>query len=704
MRLSDIQSDYESTYDELQQALEDRGETFKSIFPGETGNLLLRLLAATSSQLNYRIEQSVLNSYLHTAHSASSIYILSDMLGYLPKHKIGATTTARFKIDSSRVQGSQITVPAGTRYLIENEHWYTTQAYSFPASAATIDIPLKQGRLYRYTYQSRGSVNETINVVGDYDIENLSCSHLPPGSRDAAARVQLTLADSFLSSGAAADTYKLRSSIAGGLIIVLGDGVYGALIPTGNEITYSYYRNTGIAGNGVGAQSAVLEQSEELRTSAPEIAISGETTTTSANGLDEEQVETIKANAPRFFAANNRAVRRDDYLMHLTNHELVAAAQVWGEYEQISISGLDSSSEMNKVHIVVVGNAIRRVDASEQTAVQFTTINTSNRFKAAIPAAVDATALQGSVVIRSELEEGTQFVDSAGTGTFFRLDRATLGWDLNQSIAWMATAGSASLANLRDTSATTHYEAGVAATTTTPVVITQGSANASERLLGVRLRSASPYEEDARAQPRVVSVWGTTAASFNAVTDLPNIGKQSDTKNWERLTPEVIIPPLVPGDWSEVLTIRTRDVRYITYALRITDRYGSADSTKLAGLQFYVTTTPTADLPDQAAREVLLNAADGVSRALNVGKDFYLSYDSGKLSAAQLTQIQSHIEQYKNFTTQIELSNIQITLIDIKLRVHCQTTRGESDIITDIRSALIDKYNPVDYAYRRDYY
>ena len=70
------------------------------------------------------------------------------------------------------------------------------------------------------------------------------------------------------------------------------------------------------------------------------------TTTTASGGSEEASTDVVKATAPRLYAANDRAVRRDDYVGHILSLTGAVAARAFGEYEEATQKAAESGCDV----------------------------------------------------------------------------------------------------------------------------------------------------------------------------------------------------------------------------------------------------------------------------------------------------------------------------------------------------------------------
>ena len=174
--------------------------------------------------------------------------------------------------------------------------------------------------------------------------------------------------------------------------ISFGDNIIGKAMETGNIVTISYFVSSLGLPNGA---STFTYQGANILGSNLSIA----TTTAAFGGGDVEDITSIKFNAPRMYAAQNRAVTSDDYKALIYNKFAQAqSVQVWGGEDGIATgitvgySNVDEAKnktpQYGKVFICIKPtNAVRLTN--QQKEIIRTEILTSRNMVTVVPEIVD---------------------------------------------------------------------------------------------------------------------------------------------------------------------------------------------------------------------------------------------------------------------------------------------------------------------------
>ena len=123
------------------------------------------------------------------------------------------------------------------------------------------------------------------------------------------------------------EIYFLDNNLNDKLEISFGDGTIGKTPTIGDEIVVIYGTTTGIDGNNV--NDITLDQ--EIYSGIYTYTDSDCTITPvySSGGSEEETIDSIKVNAPKFYEAQNRAVTKTDYETLLQQISFVETINVW---------------------------------------------------------------------------------------------------------------------------------------------------------------------------------------------------------------------------------------------------------------------------------------------------------------------------------------------------------------------------------------
>jgi len=328
-RLDISELDFENIKGSLKRFLSNQNEFKDYDFEGSSLAILLDLLAYNTHYLAYNANFVANEMFLDTAQLRSSVASLAKLVGYTPNSARAPIADLRLVINDG--SGSTITVPAGTKFTTAIDG----VTYNFVTTSSSVITPVDGV----YTAQSLNVYEGTyVSYQYTYDSADIDQRFLIPSENADTSTMRVVVQNS--ASDTTSNTYSKATSITeldstskvyflqeaedGQFEIYFGDGVIGKTLEDGNIITISYVVTNKTEANG--ASSFTLSGS-----------ISGFTDVTltvnsnAQGGAEPESIDSIKVNAPGFYAAQDRAVTVEDYKVKVK--ELYAntqAVSAWG--------------------------------------------------------------------------------------------------------------------------------------------------------------------------------------------------------------------------------------------------------------------------------------------------------------------------------------------------------------------------------------
>ena len=134
-----------------------------------------------------------------------------------------------------------------------------------------------------------------------------------------------TFSDNIIDVTSTSQVFYIEESVNGNYEVRFGDGVIGQKLVAGNIARLTY-----LATNGAEANNANVFTAPSVLTGSGE-TITLTVTSASAGGSEQESVDSIRFNAPRFNATKNRAVTANDYkAIILASNPNIKSVAVWG--------------------------------------------------------------------------------------------------------------------------------------------------------------------------------------------------------------------------------------------------------------------------------------------------------------------------------------------------------------------------------------
>ena len=321
--------DFDNIKSNLKNFLKGQDQFQDYDFEGSAMSVLLDVLAYNTHYNALYNNMAINEMFLDSARKRNSVVSLAKMLGYTPRSAACAKAIVTVTVSGGSNAPATVTLPAysefttnvdGTQYTFYNTGSVTTNrsnnAYTFT------NLEITEGRPLNFKYvASAGSryiipnSNVDINTLKVRIQENSTSSMYETWANT----------DSIVNATPVSKAFWVKEIDDGLYEITFGDGNIGRALDTGNVIHLDYFVSSLDAANGARAFSynggTILGGST--------VAVT--TTGIASNGSDKEANDSIRFNAPKFYAAQNRAVTPDDYkALIYANVPEAKSVSVWG--------------------------------------------------------------------------------------------------------------------------------------------------------------------------------------------------------------------------------------------------------------------------------------------------------------------------------------------------------------------------------------
>ena len=341
-------------------------------FEGSALNTLVDLLTYNTQYNSYYLNMVANEMFLDSAIQRSSVISHAKLLDYTPKSAIAPTATVN--IIFTGVTDSSLTLPPymnfssgsinGVNYVFVNPESYTVNTDTANGIAFFSNVEIKQGVYGSQSYTVNSTTNPSYTFeIADATIDTTTLMVEVQASASNTSFDVYTPAASYSTLNSTSQVYFLQESLKGTYEIYFGDGIIGKNLTDGNIVKITYLSTEGIGG--AGANSFVLLdtiQGQYTKYAASQVL----SVYSATQGGDKESIDSIKFQAPKSYAAQGRAVTKDDYITAIQQNTLgynFDAVSVWGgeensppAYGQVFIaikpSGAYSLTTLQKTQII----------------------------------------------------------------------------------------------------------------------------------------------------------------------------------------------------------------------------------------------------------------------------------------------------------------------------------------------------------------
>tara|TARA_Y100001938_G_scaffold59610_1_gene83256 strand:+ start:817 stop:2697 length:1881 start_codon:yes stop_codon:yes gene_type:complete len=288
-------------------------------FEGSNLSVIVNLLAYNSYLTAYNTNMVVNETFIDSATIRENVVSLARNIGYVPRSKRAATTTATFNLTGISTSATTITFQPGVianggvnnvNYIFSIPEKVTTTAVK-GVSEGTIDI--FQGQFLESQFVINDSQPNQRFILPNNSVDT---STIRVNVRENNASTTITeykLVDNIIGITSTSNIYLIQETTDEKYEILFGDGIFGKKLTNGNVIDVSYIKTEGKEGNGVAAlkfSGTIIDQdgadlSGYFSIITPNFP--------SENGDDIEDVRSLRYYAPRVYSAQHRAVTASDY-------------------------------------------------------------------------------------------------------------------------------------------------------------------------------------------------------------------------------------------------------------------------------------------------------------------------------------------------------------------------------------------------------
>jgi hypothetical protein len=331
-----VDLDFNTIKNNLKQFLQSQDTLKDYNYEGSALSTLLDVLAYNTQYNAYYLNMVANEMFLDTAIQRASVVSHAKTLNYTPRSYIAPTSKINLVVNN--VTESTLSLPKFTNFMSEsidgvNYNFVNTDEYTVTVvnNTATYNmLELKQGIPSNLTYQINYATNPSATFrIPEITVDTSTITVEVQESYSNTSSQTYTLATDYLSLTDTSEVYFLQEGLDGTYEIYFGDGILGKKLIEGNIVYISYIITQG--SNAAGANNYVLMDSVGGFTNYTINSVLA-----ASQGSEKETVESIKFQAPKSYAAQNRAVTKDDYITIIKQNRAnipVQSVSVWGGEE-----------------------------------------------------------------------------------------------------------------------------------------------------------------------------------------------------------------------------------------------------------------------------------------------------------------------------------------------------------------------------------
>lgn len=316
-RITPSQLDFATIKQNLKTYFQDSGEFNDYNFEGSGLSAILDVLAYDTHLKALTANFALNEAFLDSAQLRGSVVSHAKGLNYLP----GSRNSAQAVLDVTITGATGVASYTLPKYSLfsttindVNYSFYTLDEYTTDNTASFIfeNINIYEGTLITKRFVVDADINDNpIYVIPDENVYTDSIVVQIRDGLDSGTVTSYRRAKKVEDFQSGQKIYFVNESANGYYEISFGDKNIGASPPEGSIIEVTYLSSTADAANGASIFSTAVTLNS--------LSLSPSTVTNAFGGAEKESLESIRFNAPKSFAAQDRAVTESDFVALITN-------------------------------------------------------------------------------------------------------------------------------------------------------------------------------------------------------------------------------------------------------------------------------------------------------------------------------------------------------------------------------------------------
>lgn len=281
-------------------------------FEGSNLNSLLDVLSYNTYMNAFYLNMIGSEMFLDSSQLRNSIVSHAKELNYIPRSRTSARAKVTFAINTGGDIPINVVIPENytIRTIIDGINMDFTTDESITVNRSDVgyvsdSVYVYEGKIVYEFFTVDGTVRYSLDSS---NIDTNSIRVTVINSASDTSNTIYTKADTLYGLTSNSEIYFVQGYNNDQYEIVFGDGISGKALANGNIVKVKYRSTNGELGNK--AVNFAVSTAVGDTASYP---VTVTTNISAADGSERETIESIKLNAPRHFAAQNRAVTKDDY-------------------------------------------------------------------------------------------------------------------------------------------------------------------------------------------------------------------------------------------------------------------------------------------------------------------------------------------------------------------------------------------------------
>jgi len=278
---------------------------FQDFLESNAARVLVDAIAFEMSLLAFMVNANLKQMFITTASTRRAMFLLGKLVNYDLRGPVPSSSVLRFFLDIAHTQdivipkGTQAAVPGAAPIVFETDNSVTLVAGDLFVEAAatqgttTVEILGTTTDLPNQTFKSsKPPLITTLIVI----IDNIVWESV----------------DNIFDLTESQRGYTAKPDENGLAVITFGNGIFGAIPPTGKDVNVEY-RVGGGANTNVGSNDIIEIVTTVLDITGAVVSLQVTNPDPAFGGLEEESLEEARVNIPRAVRSMDRFVSREDF-------------------------------------------------------------------------------------------------------------------------------------------------------------------------------------------------------------------------------------------------------------------------------------------------------------------------------------------------------------------------------------------------------
>jgi hypothetical protein len=279
-------------------------------FEGSNLSALLDILTYNTYMNAYYLNMIGSEMYLDSSQLRNSVVSHAKELNYLPRSRTSSRALVTFTVNTGGDTPTFVVIPENytVRSVVDNVNldFSTNEALvlTYDGVSYTSDpVYVYEGKIVNEFFTVADGMRYTLSSE-NVDTNSIKVTVIKSASDS--TNTVYSKAENLYGLNSNSEIYFVQGYNNNQYEVVFGDGVAGKKLTNGNIVKVKYRSTNGELGNKAYAFSTTSKIDGLY-------SVTVSTNTSAADGSERETTESIKYNAPRHFASQNRAVTKDDY-------------------------------------------------------------------------------------------------------------------------------------------------------------------------------------------------------------------------------------------------------------------------------------------------------------------------------------------------------------------------------------------------------